>query len=30
MLYVENFPGPFPYIADPDYPGAPPASGVAA
>jgi 3',5'-cyclic AMP phosphodiesterase CpdA len=21
MVYVETFPGPFPYIADPDYPG---------
>ncbi len=21
MVFVENFPGPFPYIADPDYPG---------
>ena len=23
MVFVENFPGPFPYIADPDYPGGP-------
>ena len=23
LLLVENFPGPFPYIADPDYPGGP-------
>jgi 3',5'-cyclic AMP phosphodiesterase CpdA len=23
MLFVERFPGPFPYIADPDYPGGP-------
>ena len=21
LVYVENFPGPFPYVADPDYPG---------
>lgn len=21
LVFVENFPGPFPYIADPDYPG---------
>jgi 3',5'-cyclic-AMP phosphodiesterase len=23
LVFVENFPGPFPYIADPDYPGGP-------
>ncbi len=23
MVFVESFPGPFPYIADPDYPGGP-------
>jgi 3',5'-cyclic AMP phosphodiesterase CpdA len=23
LLFVENYPGPFPYIADPDYPGGP-------
>jgi len=20
-VYVENFPGPFPFVLDPDYPG---------
>ena len=26
LLFVENYPGPFPYIADPDYPGGKPVS----
>ncbi len=30
LVYVENFPGPFPYIADPDYPGGPDVAAQAA